>query len=142
MSNQYIKFNMLQRPFHDRAGQVLKNISDRKNRFGVDEILGGGPVFPNVSQEIIAAQYSHGLELILILAITEFEAQAIVDNDAKYPVLWTYKVNRLRKNRVIKPVITKNLSLKDFNPRRINRIELDKFLVLWFPRGLDDPVPY
>lgn len=46
---QWIKFKLIKRPYYDQNNHLLGKLDGRRNRRGIDEIRGGGMLYPDLS---------------------------------------------------------------------------------------------
>ena len=76
---QWIKFQLIERPYYDRNGNILSSIEGRRNRKGIDEFSGGGKAYPDITGSILE-RYEKGNVLLLKLNISEEEALNISSN--------------------------------------------------------------
>lgn len=61
----WILFKLIEKPYYDRNGRILKSIENRKNRFGIDEFFGGGLIYPDLFGYQILERYEHDGELLI-----------------------------------------------------------------------------
>lgn len=65
---QWVKFKLLKRPYYDQDGKLLGKLTGRRNRPGIDEIRGGGMVYPDLSGCKIAAWHERYRTLCVLFA--------------------------------------------------------------------------
>lgn len=74
---QWIYFKLIDRPYYDHNGDILTNISGRKNRKGIDEINGGGKVYPDLSKVKVIEWTESGLHLLVLVDGSEDEIKKL-----------------------------------------------------------------
>lgn len=63
---EWIQFHLIERPYYDRFGRVITNITGRLNRTGIDEFYGGGMGnYPILSGVIVIESYELGKDLLI-----------------------------------------------------------------------------
>jgi len=78
---QWIKFQLIERPYYDRDGNILTSIDGRRNRKGIDEFTGGGKVYPDIERSKIKEWHEKDGILLLQVDILETEAIAVTSKD-------------------------------------------------------------
>ena len=85
---QWIKFQLIERPYYDRNGNILSSIEGRRNRKGIDEFTGGGKVYPDIIDQKAKIKAWHEKDGILLLQVDILESEAIAikvkDETKKY----------------------------------------------------------
>jgi len=112
---QWIKFELIIRPFWNRYGDILSSIDGMRNRKGVDEFTGGGKVYPDIVNQKgkIKEWHEKGTVLLIKVNITEVEAKEHETKDEKLK----YKAS---------PKIEKEYNYKDFKAKVLNDIQVKK----------------
>ena len=76
--SQWIKFDLIKKPFWDRDGNILASIEGRKNRKGIDEFTGGGRLYPDIDRSKVKEWHQKDDVLLVKIDITEAEATTII----------------------------------------------------------------
>lgn len=63
----WIRFNLIERPYYDRDGNILPSIEGRRNRPGIDEFTGGGKVYPDLGKVKIIERHEKDQDLLLLV---------------------------------------------------------------------------
>ena len=92
---QWIKFQLIERPYYDRNGNILTSIEGRRNRKGIDEFTGGGKVYPDIIESGKIKEWHEKDGILLINAdILESGAIAVTVEDKTKTYKASPKVNR------------------------------------------------
>ena len=75
--SQWIKFDLIKKPFWDRDGNILASIEGRRNRKGIDEFTGGGRLYPDIDRSKVKEWHQKDDVLLVKIDITEVEATII-----------------------------------------------------------------
>ena len=80
--SEWIKFDLVKRPYYDKYGDLLGRPL-YTDRYGLDEIYGGGKLYPEVDydQHKVLERHENADILLLHLDITEAEAEVIRTKD-------------------------------------------------------------
>ena len=76
----WLKFRLIERPYWDKDGNVLVSIKGMRNRKGVDEIHGGGKVYPEIPFKVLERYEQDGFWYVLVDA-TQADIDAFIAKD-------------------------------------------------------------
>jgi len=115
---QWIKFQLIERPYYDRNGNILSSIAGRRNRKGIDEFTGGGKVYPDIIESGKIKEW-HEKDGVLLLQVDIPEAKEHETKDEKRK----YKAS---------PKIEKEYNYKDFKAKVITDQEAEDLKINFF----------
>ena len=118
---QWIKFQLIERPYYDRHGNILSSITGRRNRKGIDEFTGGGKVYPEIIIEKGKIKEWHEKDGVLLLQVDIPEAEA-KEHETK---------DEKRKYKA-SPKIEKEYNYKDFKAKVITDQEAEDLKINFF----------
>lgn len=75
---EWLSFDLIERPYFDRNGNILESVAGRKNRPGIDEFEGGGHVYPGLGGLRILDWRQKGKRLMLLVDATPGEIDALL----------------------------------------------------------------
>jgi len=113
---QWIKINLIERPFYDATGNILKSIEGRENRSGTDEFTGGGKVYPELGDLDILAWQEGNSNLMLLVEGEQTEIDAL-----------TTKVEKLSFQAY--PKEARRYDFADFNIKKVADKDVYRALV-------------
>lgn len=87
---KWIMFKLIERPCYDQDGNILQSIEGRRNRKGIDEINGGGKVYPNLKSVKVLERYEKDGNLMVLADgdTTELEQQGAVTFQASPKIMF------------------------------------------------------
>jgi len=104
--SQWIKFDLIKKPFWDRDGNILDSIEGRRNRKGIDEFTGGGRVYPDIDRTKVEEWHQKDDVLLVKIDITEVEATIITTkNEVKKYKASPKKEKEYNANKEFKALI-------------------------------------
>jgi len=116
---QWIKFNLIKKPFWDGDGNILTSIEGRRNRKGIDEFTGGGRLYPDLDRSKVKEWHQKDDVLLVLVDITEGDAVALETKDKKLK----YKAS---------PKIEKEYNYKDFKAKILTEQEAEDLKLAFF----------
>lgn len=128
---EWMQYQLIERPYHDERGNVISSIEGRHNRWGIDEIYGGGFIYPDLSGHKILKQYERQGTLLVELDIPESTAVELAGKNEPLKTIATHRVRKARKRQKTYPERFKIYNFKDFKARRITDAEAESILKNW-----------